>query len=476
MNLHLKLITKRLKIAFLFIFTISNFTSYSQNIYLRISDKDCSSCYAQIHSAILNPSNEKLITLLFPKSYEGVKFDKFNELFFNNSLKRKNAIFSDELIEIGNTKLNNSTGIFVTDREDKEILFYLNSERLTTVTNLDNLLLYFSSLSKSLDFDLQGISDRASINYSYKNSKLYYLDTLFKVLYIVNSNGDIVEYDFKKIDSDDLMKSLHKDTDYKAYIQNKHILESYGKASISISTINISDEELIYIDFRIPKIIVEKEGNNINNIIMNVPKTLIITENELLAGRFLNYVYDHINPYNHDGLYYSLNSNIYKNELLRLNLFLNNEERKPFITKFKIDHIKKEISFNDYVENVFSFDFQYEEDMNESQYIQDIDFSIFGDFLYLKSRQYLINLVDKKILDLGDNNKIIQILGKLNEPQYLIYSNKNHQLLNYSNKLEPKDIAYLYLNEDIADEVFVTESNIFFISKLGIYSVNNIFK
>ncbi|WP_430612682.1 hypothetical protein [Flavobacterium sp. JP2137] len=473
-----KLKQRGIVFVFLSLFIATNMSA--QDMYIKISEKDCSSCYSALSSYVFNDSDDHDYKLLFPENYRGLRFEKFNKTHFNQKLDLKKVVFSDDLITKSEPYLGQLSGLFVLDNQTAELLLYLKSEDFTKLPDVHKRLKSFKSVQNKLNFDNKGISERVLTRYSLSENKLFYVDLLYKNLYIVDGDGKVREFDFTDLNLDQIVEKSMDQTDYAVYLKNKKFMESIGKKSIDLFNLLYYNHAL-YIDFVIPKITETTVDGTPNYGIYNILKMAILSEEDLFNNQFNANIYD-IDYDNNDEYYYTTNSLVRADKLYKLNQFIyapTATTTPPLISELKIDESKKQIVFEKYLEDLYALDFQKQADYNTAQLINNIELEVFDQFILLKNHPYLIDVARKRTIQLEYQDPVDEEYtnhqvwrDKDDDYKMLISSKKGYSLYTYNKDFQFKKSTELHFSRAVKNAYF-TNDKLFLITDKGVYCTSN---
>lgn len=475
------------RILFLFIFILST-SSFSQEVYFRVSENDCFNCYININQHILGKSD---IQFLFPESSKGRRFDEFNKRFFKNQIVKEKVIFSDSLYALTNQPLDDLSGlVFI---YNGNVVFsqkgaHIDEEKLKIFNNS------VSSFTMTMNIRDKGFSNRNLITADYGDNHLLITDFLFKKIYLINGD-EHTEINFDAIDFLDIAKKSLNNVEYLDLEKNIDLMSRYGKNGIELVNATYSEGKF-YISFYCPFIsdgeIIDENGNKKEVFrIGNKPNYLVLKKEEINEQHVLKNIYSF--DFESEQYFYSLDELVQGNELFKLNQVIYSEEQfkkntpYPLFTKFHIDAANKKITFDKYLDNMDLLDFQKDKDFNTFEFINVISFISQDQTIVLKDFPYVIEPLSglKKKLEWDEK------VNKVSYPQDIKYRNlqfwkykDGYRLLfqkkdeivvkEYTNSWELKSQQPSMFNKKFIKQIYVTKKYIYIKSTTeDIYRIDN---
>ncbi|MBB1140018.1 hypothetical protein [Myroides sp. WP-1] len=452
----------------------------AQNVYLRISEKDCLNCYINIKQA----TKDKKVTYLFPENSKGNRFKIFNESFFDNAIDEKEVLFSDELYSKTSTVLNDLSGlVFI---YNNEILF---SEKGTDFT-IEKVNCFFDaihSFKKIGNLNTSGLSSRYTIRPDYFQSELIILDGMTQKLYCT-ADTIALKFDFQALNFDSIAKATLSEDDYQNFLNHKTILFNSGRRNINLVNLT-SNKNKYYIGFFLPSILLDRklneqgETNDIYTIRNNYNYFILDRKDLNFPEKIYNSIYTF--DFQNEHYYYTLDEALFTDKFYKLNQIIYSDSidnNTPLFSAFRINSKKKRIEFQSYTDNISLFDFQKDEKLNTIEVIHSIQFSTFNNLLLLQDFPYIVNLEngDKIKLDWESNdfpkNRRCQNLQlwTTKDTNTILFKDDNTFLLKkYTPEFKLISTDKLLFNTH-TKAVFFTEKYIYFLTETeNVYRINN---
>ncbi|MGQ8867559.1 hypothetical protein [Myroides sp. TSA_177.3] len=482
---YFKSVNKSLLFLFIFIFSTS---SFSQEVYFRVSENDCFNCYVNINQHIIGKSD---IQFLFPESSKGKRFDEFNKRFFKNQIIKEKVIFSDSLYALTNQPLDDLSGlVFI---YNGNVIFsekgaYIDEEKLKRFNS--SVL----SFTMTLNIREKGFSNRNLIKADYNDDHLLITDFLFKKLYLIDGVEN-TEINFDAIDFLDIAKKSLKNVEYLDLEKNIDLMSRYGKNGIELVNVTYSEGKF-YISLYCPFIsddeIIDENGNKKEVFrIGNKPNYLVLKKEEFNERNVLKNIFSF--DFENEQYFYALDELVQGNSLLKLNQVIysdeqfNKDQSYPLFTKFHIDAANKRITFDKYLDSMDLLDFQKYKNFNTLEFINVISFISQDQTIVLKDFPYVIEplLGTKKKLEWDEN------VNKVSYPQDIKYknlqfwkSNNGYSLLfqkedeivvkEYTNTWELKSQKPFMFNKAFIKQLYITKKYIYMKSTTeDIYRIDN---
>ena len=473
---------KHMRIFILFLICLFSNSLFAQDTYLRISDRDCLSCFANIQ----NITKNKKIKYLFPENSKGNRFKTFNESYFNNSINEKDVLFSDELYNKTSDILDDLSGlVFI---YDNEVLF---SEKGADFT-IEKVNLFFETISnfkKIGNLNDSGLSSRYNIRADYTQNELIIIDGMTQKLYHAKDTISL-KLDFAALDFDILAKKTLSASNYQAFLSHKQMLLNTGRRNINLVNLTINNNKY-YIGFFIPSIILDKqvnekgETNDVYTIRNNYNYFILDRENLNFSEKIYNSIYTF--DFQNENYHYTLEEAIFKNVFYKLNQVIYSDsinKNDPLLSEFKINAQKKKIEFTTYNNNISLFDFQKDEKFNTPDIINSIQFSTYKNLILLQDFPYIIDLEKGNKIKLEWNSNInsfpknvkyknLQIWNSKNTNNILFKEDKEFSLKKYTPDFKLISTNKLFFNGN-TKKILSTEKYIYLISpKENVYRINN---
>lgn len=468
---------------FLIIFFF-HITTNAQEIYVRVSEKDCINCYIGFFSELLDNSQPEF-KFLFPENIQGKHFDNFNQMYFQGKVSLDNVVFSDSLFQKTKQPLNALSGLVLMDKG--EVLMDFSSKEASKY-DIDTLLGALSQTKKIFDFKEDGVSSRFSSVVDSEGENLLVIDDLFRKLYFLDENGALKTIDLKDEAFQLVIQNTMEKTAYEFHKKNIGTLKRFKK-NFPESFSAIIKNDSLYLRYFMPCIQEEKNGGlgirnelflskmpfegtkiNIENMINNT----YLVRKDPQKRYYPTFSFTAIYPH-----FYQINQMIYTQE------DLNNKTRFPLFIRYVFDEEKKEISFEGFSE-LKNFSFQQDTTLNSNDLIIDISFLNFADQILLKHKPYAVDIEEgrKYKLDWDAN------MNDIHYPQTITYENlqlwgnksnfvvlakiKNEYFVKvYDKKWELiKKIAFPF-NPNVVEKIRFTKENIYIFTENHILKMDN---
>ena len=447
------------KSFYCFLFLIVSSFGFSQELYLRISDKDCVSCFVATHDII----QKENIKILLPSNYQGRSFDNLNKLHFDNALSLSKVTFSDELFDLSSEFLGLESGLILLD--DKDVIYYLAVSKFMEVRKLGDKVDKLLSIKKTNLADL-GVSNRVAVSSSYTGNELFYFDTLYNLLFIVDKDNKVTEFDFNSINFESILKNTIGQElldDLNKYLLEKPSLKPLVR--LQFNGFDFNNEKLIF-NFSVPYIIKKDK----EYLVYREAYTCIISLEELLRGEFINSLY-HYQEDTAQDTYRSSSVIYFKDWLYKFNLYFKDHNKgvdTPLLSKYSVEKKDKEIRFDGYIYNTHNLDFQdYTDfDFDAQKYLLDINYFVYKDNILMRKFPYALEIKQNNQLDYhllkSDHNYQLYSGG---DNYFIVHKKDNSFFLDtYSKKWDFMESDKLHYNTGWITQLFFTKESIFLIT------------
>ncbi|HLS31659.1 MAG TPA: hypothetical protein VK021_12445 [Flavobacteriaceae bacterium] len=406
-------------VSFLFFICFIKTTSVrAQEVYVRISPEDCINCNLSLFQDVINLSDTDY-KFLFPKKFEGKRFERFNELYFENKILNQSVVFSDSLYQQTQKPLNDRSGVvgFFKDR----IIFKAEMEEISN-NDLEEIFQSLRKVEMILDRDELGISSSATMEFNYQNPLGVITDIPFKTLFVINKKG---EYKSIELNKDVYQKVIKKHSNPKEYdFHSSHLkeLKSIGKFFPEYPRVKITDDK-VFINYFLPIIkLVESDTTSHKGVynldilsitdFNNDEKIFRKIDNDLIVeNSYLNPTRENVNQ-----RFFPTNAfSFYNDHLFRINQLIYNQEDDekdqsfPLFSTYEIDKKEKIIKFDDYSDKLETLDVQKDSTLNSDEMIVELSFLSQKNSILFEVLPYAINLQTKNIYNLDWDQKMNNI-------------------------------------------------------------------
>lgn len=379
----------------------------AQKVYVRISPNDCINCYAGAFADIL--ASQQSFTYIFPESYEGKRFETFNNLYFRNQVSVDNVVFSDSLYTSTEKALNGYSGVIV--------LYNHKIISAVTVETLGLGRIDFNSLVKAarnltvlLNKKERGVSTRTSLRVNYERSLAVLSDILYRGLYVFDGKGQWKFVDMKSAEYQELLSRYLPKKAYQYHKKNAEILKKISKFYPEYPNVQFYGDKL-YIKFGLPyiKLMNSEKGESHRGVF--TPRFLSVIDladydelsnEKIVSNSYGNNYSEAINPrfyltsafYDYDDELYTLNQLIYtKKDVQKKRSF-------PLFSVLKLNEAEQSVDFDHYTTNVKTLDFQKDTTLNSKDLLMEVTFIGVDHYVMLAYHPIVLNLKNGHIFHL----------------------------------------------------------------------------
>lgn len=386
------ILTRSRYVFFVLMFCLFTNKLSSQELYIRVSENDCITCYVGFFEKLFKSNENQKVKFVFPGYYNEKRFDNFNKLYFKNKVKLSQTLFSDSLYNLPKKQLDNESGLFVTY---KGKVLYAEKARIISKKNIEiNDFIENFKVEQFFDFSMNGVSNRLMKAFSYYGKQKVIVDDLFRVLYYWDKDENFTIVDLKDNNFNILLnKYLNKKT-YASYLEYKDILVSSGK-QYPESIIPIFKNDSLILSYYLPfiRLGVKEETGQKAFIISNIALTSIIDiqNNELNLSEIVNQSY--LEETANENYVESIDYTIYKDKFYRINDVQKetNTEEFSLFTIRTIDDKNKRIKLGLATSTLESFEFQ--KTMNvDKDIVTDVAFLSFDNSILLEKKPFAVDL------------------------------------------------------------------------------------
>ncbi len=476
--------------AYVFFFYLLLFfpaTIKAQDMYVRVSENDCINCYAGFFDDLLSYSKPKDFKFLFPKNYQGKRFEMFNQMYLRGKLVPEQVVFSDSLFQMTKDKLNGLSGLVVI--YNGEILLSIPSDEVGQY-QIKQILTAISRTVQLLDLKEEGYSNNLAVDVSYSDGKILILDPLFRKIYFLGENGEDKIVDLKSDIFQSVLQHFLTNTEYASHVKNRNQLKNLGKYFPESFVVYLKDS-LIYLKYYMPYIL--KQNNNLGVWNMPLLSVLPARKTKLTAANIARNTYLLVKPTEYsyyptrgftamENKLYSINQMIYTEEDVE------NNTRFPFLNKMSLDKDKKEIIFSNFSKGPKNFSFQEDPTLNSKKMFMNISFLSLDDQILLTHFPFAVNINENKKYkldwDAGLNDyhfpptvnyENIQLWHKNDNFVVLVKIKDSYFLKNYSENWELINKIELPFNPKMVKKIRFTKDNIYLLTENELLKMPNVF-